>query len=89
MNQASQQAYFTPNNRKGNIRIAPISLKTISRENPIIRKGSRINQISGRRKINASASGQHNTKSINQRKIAIKVFIKDRVVLPITNNNPN
>jgi len=55
----------------------------------MIRKGSRISQINGRRNIKTSASGQHNTKRINQRKIAIKVFIKDKVVLPTTNNNPN
>jgi len=53
-----------------------MSLKTISSENPIIRNGRRISQIRGRRKINTSASGQHNTKRINHRKIAIKVFIK-------------
>ena len=41
----------------------------------MIRKGSRISQINGRRKINTSAKGQHSTKRINQRKIAIKVFI--------------
>jgi len=41
----------------------------------MIRKGRRINQINGRRKIKASARGQHNTKRINQRKIAINVLI--------------
>jgi len=55
----------------------------------MIRKGRRINQINGRRKINISANGQHNAKRINQRKIAIKVFIIVKVVLPITNNSPN
>jgi hypothetical protein len=74
-NQAFSSNYFTPNNRKGNIRIAPINLKTISSENPMIRKGRRINQINGSRKINTSASGQHSTKRINQRKIAINVLI--------------
>jgi len=81
--------YRIPNNRKGNIRIAPISLKTISSENPIIRKGRRISQISGRRKINTSASGQHSTKRINQRKIAINVLIDyDKCLCGVTNNKP-
>jgi hypothetical protein len=51
-------------------------LKTISSENPMIRNGRRINQIRGRRKIIASAKGQHKTKRINHRKIAINVFIE-------------
>jgi len=50
-------------------------LKTISNEKPMILKGSRISHINGSRKINTSASGQHSTKRINQRKIAINVFI--------------
>jgi len=34
-----------------------------------------MSQINGRRKISTSANGQHITKRMNQRKIAIKVLI--------------
>lgn len=55
--------------------MAPISLKMISIEKPMILNGSNSNQINGKRKINNNASGQQRIKRINQRKIAISVFI--------------
>lgn len=58
----------------GNMRIAPMNLKTISIVNPIIRNGSRINQRMGKININANANGQHNTRRINHRRIAINDF---------------
>jgi hypothetical protein len=41
---------------------------------PIILKGSRINQKSGKRKSMIRASGQHSTKSIKKRAKAINVL---------------
>jgi len=52
-----------------------MSLKTSSMVKPSNRKGSRINQTSGRRNIMTKASGQHITNKIHQRIMAIKVFM--------------
>jgi hypothetical protein len=61
--------------RKGKRSMALISLKTISRVNPIIRKGSRISQMSGSRNNKTSANGQHITNNIHQRMMARRVLM--------------
>ena len=66
--------YRALTNLNGSIRTAPINLKTTSSVNPIILNGSSISQMMGRININAKANGQHNAKSINQRRIAIIDF---------------
>ena len=58
--------------------MALINLKTASRVSPIILNGNKISQISGSKKIKASAKGQHNTNKINHKKTAINVFIENR-----------
>jgi hypothetical protein len=53
----------------------PMSLNTISIENPMILNGRRISQINGNRKINAMAAGQHSTNKIHQRINVARVLI--------------
>jgi len=64
-----------------------MNLKTNSSVNPIILKGRRINQISGRKNIRTNARGQHITNKIHQRIIArivfMKVFVSSTKHLPI------
>jgi hypothetical protein len=65
---------------KGNSRIAPTTLKTSPIVRPTILNGSKINHRIGKRKMTSSAKGQHSTKSMHQRIIAINVFIIRRLV---------
>lgn len=62
--------------RKGNKRIAPISLNTTSRVNPTILNGRRISQIIGSKNTSISASGQQSTNKIHQRRITSSVLIE-------------
>ena len=59
---------------KGSIKIARMRLKIPSMVIPIIRKGNRINQKSGKRKSIIRASGQHSTKRIKKSARAINVL---------------
>ena len=54
---------------------APMNLKIISMENPMILNGNVISQINGNRNKIAIASGQHNAKRIHQRIRESNVFI--------------
>ena len=60
---------------KGNSKIELINLRTSSRLNPMIRKGSSTSQSNGRIKISAMAIGQQMVNKIHQSKIAISVFM--------------
>jgi hypothetical protein len=55
---------------------APMNLKMISIENPMILNGRRMSQIKGNRNKSIMANGQHNTNKILQRISVIRVFIK-------------
>jgi len=58
----------------------PMSLKTTSIEKPMILKGRRISQRSGKRKTNAIAKGQHSTNKMHQRINVARVLIKNLLV---------
>jgi len=62
--------YF-PKILKGNISIAPMNLKISSRVNPTILNGNNISHRIGNIKTSAKAMGQHITKRIHQRRIAM------------------
>jgi len=68
--------YLPPSTLNGNIKIVPISLNTISRLKPRIRKGNNNSHTMGSTNIIISASGQHNTNKIHHRRIAIIVLIQ-------------
>ena len=70
------EPYMAFTRRKGNKRIAPISLNTTSRVNPIILNGRRISQIIGSKNTSISASGQQSTNRIHQRRITSNVLIE-------------
>jgi hypothetical protein len=77
-----KDTYLTaPTTLNGSKSIALINLKTASRVRPIILNGNKISQISGSKKIKASANGQHITNKINHKKTAINVFIENRFYL--------
>jgi len=61
---------------KGSIKRAPINLKTISIEKPMILNGSKISQINGNKNKSAMATGQHKTNKMHQRIREIRVFIE-------------
>jgi len=67
---SSSQTVF--NTLKGNIKTAPINLKTSSILNPKILNGSNSSQTMGNKKIMTIASGQHMTNKIHHRRKPIK-----------------
>jgi hypothetical protein len=67
--------YLIPKIRKGSMKSAPMNLKMISIENPMILNGNKINQISGNKNNRAMAMGQHSVKRMHQRIKASNVFI--------------
>jgi hypothetical protein len=69
--------------RNGNNRTALISLNITPSVSPTILKGSKISQNSGSKKIMSKAKGQHKTKRMHHKKIAIKVFIQDIFIHPL------
>jgi hypothetical protein len=60
---------------KGNMKIFPISLKTISIVKLTILNGSKINQINGKRNNRSMAIGQQATNRRHQRASAINILI--------------
>jgi len=58
---------------------APMNLKMISIEKPMILNGNMISQINGNRNKSTIAKGQHSTKRIHQRINVINVFINGDV----------
>jgi hypothetical protein len=56
-----------------------MNLNTISIENPMILNGSKINQISGNKKISTIASGQQSTNKMHQRIRVARVLIEYRI----------
>jgi hypothetical protein len=60
---------------KGNKKIAVISLNTKPIVNPTILKGNRISQIKGNKNNKIRAIGQQKTSKMNQRVMAINVFM--------------
>lgn len=69
--------------RNGKSSMAPMNLNTTSKVKPTIRKGSRSSQISGKRKINSKATGQHSTNNMHHNKTAINVLISRTVFVPL------
>lgn len=63
---------------------APMNLKMISMENPMILNGKAISQISGNKNTRAMASGQHNTKRIHQRSKVSNVFMSNESSMQAT-----
>jgi hypothetical protein len=66
----------------GNKKIFPISLNTTSSVKPTIRKGRRINQISGNKNNMSNASGQHTTNNRHQTARAINILINNKASFP-------
>ena len=62
--------------RKGKRKISLINLNRPSTANPNKRKGSKMSQTNGKRKIISNASGQEITNSMHQRIKAINVRIE-------------
>jgi hypothetical protein len=70
-----KQPYNALTTRKGNSRIADMSLNTRSIDRPMILNGKRSSQINGNRMIRTRAIGQQRTNRMHQRITAMSVFI--------------
>lgn len=71
----SSKGIYFPKILNGNIKTAPTNLNTTSSVKPTIRKGNRISQKIGSNTIKRSAIGQHMTRRMHHRRIAIMDLI--------------
>jgi hypothetical protein len=78
-----------PNKRKGKSRIALIKLNNTSSVNPTILKGNKISHIRGNKKNSSKARGQQRVSRINQRMMAMNVFIDFCFFMKVTKVQPN